>query len=210
MDYIYLHGFASGPGSYKGQWLTSRFQQQQLCLALPDLNQGDFYHLTLTRQIHQIGKLMAGPTTLIGSSLGGLVAAWVSQHYLQVERLVLLAPAFRFLEQWLPKLTPDQRHQWQYGPGLSVYHYGLQQQTRLGHGFLTDLQQYSDTQLTRPVPTHILHGRWDEVIALSSSQQYASQRPWVTLETLETDHAMASAMESIWQRIVALCDLQPT
>ena len=121
-----------------------------------------------------------------------------------------VAPAFRFLEQWLPKLTPDQRHQWQYGPGLSVYHYGLQQQTRLGHGFLTDLQQYSDTQLTRPVPTHILHGRWDEVIALSSSQQYASQRPWVTLETLETDHAMASAMESIWQRIVALCDLQPT
>jgi pimeloyl-ACP methyl ester carboxylesterase len=42
---------------------------------------------------------------------------------------------------------------------------------------LTDAQQYDDTQLRAPIPTLILHGRQDEVIAIEASQQYASTVP---------------------------------
>ena len=206
-DYIYLHGFASGPQSYKGQWLRSQFRSHNLQLQLLDLNQNDFAHLTLTRQIHQVSEQLCGPATLIGSSLGGLVATWVTQQSPQVERLVLLAPAFQFLDQWLPRLGPDQLSRWRSSGWLSVYHYGLQSQQQLHYEFLTDAQRYPDSQLTKPVPTLILHGERDDVIALDASHRYAQHRPWVTLHPLKTDHAMADVMDDIWLAIQDFCQL---
>lgn len=206
-DYIYLHGFASGPQSYKGQWLRSHFQRQGLDLQLLDLNQGDFAHLTLTRQINQVLHQLQGPTTLIGSSLGGLTAAWIAQQSAQVQRLVLLAPAFQFLQQWLPRLGPGQLHQWETSGWLLVYHYGWQRQERLHHQFLIDAQGYDDGQLNRPVPTLIFHGTRDEVINLKASQHHRAHRPWVTLQLLDTDHGMADAMETIGPAIADFCQL---
>ncbi len=206
-DYIYLHGFASGPQSYKGQWLRSRFQDHNIHLQLLDLNQGDFEHLTLTRQINQVTQTLQGPTTLIGSSLGGLVAVWVAQQSAEVEQLILLAPAFQFLNQWLARLGDDQLNQWQSTSWLSVYHYGWQTQQRLHYGFVTDAQQYPDKQLKKIIPTLILHGHQDDVIALNASLIYAQHRPWVTLLPLVTDHGMADAMEDIWLAIQEFCQL---
>lgn len=208
-DYIYLHGFASGPQSYKGQWLRSHLQTHGINLQLIDLNQGDFAHLTLTRQITQVRQQLQGPTTLIGSSLGGLVAAWVTQKSEQIERLILLAPAFQFLNQWLPRLGPEQISHWQSTGWLSLYHYGLKSQQRLHYDFLTDAQRYPDSQLTKPVSTLILHGQRDDVIALNVSRMYAQSRPWVTLHVLDTDHGMADAMGDIWQAIQDVCCNNP-
>jgi hypothetical protein len=115
-NFIYLHGFASSPQSAKATYLHDRFAQIQLSLCVPDLNQGDFSHLTITRQLHQVAALLPPipkPVTVIGSSLGGLTAAWLGQKYQQVQRLVLLAPAFEFLTHWLPHLGAAQLQQWQ-------------------------------------------------------------------------------------------------
>ncbi len=206
-DYIYLHGFASGPQSYKGQWLRSHLQLHGVDLQLLDLNQGDFAHLTLTRQIHQVLDQLQGPTTLIGSSLGGLTAAWIAQRSAHIQRLILLAPAFQFLQQWLPRLGPEQLHEWETSGWLSIYHYGWQRQERLHHQFLTDAQRYHDSQLNRPVPTLILHGNRDEVINIQASQRHGAHRPWITLQDLDTDHGMADAMEVIGQAITDFCQL---
>ncbi|MBT9313281.1 alpha/beta fold hydrolase [Leptothoe kymatousa TAU-MAC 1615] len=206
-DYIYLHGFASSPQSYKGQCLHSHLETVGIDLRLPDLNQGDFNHLTLTRQINQITQQLQGPTTLIGSSLGGLVAAWVAEQSAAIERLVLLAPAFDFLQQWLPRLGQTQLQQWQSTGWLSVYHYGLKAQQRLHYDFLTDAQRYADHQLQRSLPTLILHGTQDDVIALDASQRYAQTRPWVTLHPLDTDHGMANAMGEIADAVADFCHL---
>ncbi|MGD1951967.1 MAG: YqiA/YcfP family alpha/beta fold hydrolase [Leptolyngbyaceae cyanobacterium] len=207
VDYIYLHGFASGPTSYKGQWLRSRFQTLDIDLQLMDLNQGDFAHLTLTRQINQVIKQIQGPTVLIGSSLGGLVATWVTQQYNQIEQLILLAPAFQFLNQWLPRLGPEQLSSWRSTGWLSIYHYGLQTQQQLHYDFLTDAHRYPDSQLTKSLPTLILHGCRDDVITLEASRLYAQHRPWVTLHSLDTDHGMADAMDAIWDHIQDFCGL---
>lgn len=207
VDYIYLHGFASGPQSYKGQWLRSHFQALGIELHLPDLNQGDFAHLTLTRQIDQITQLLVGPTTLIGSSLGGLVAAWVAEQSDYIERLILLAPAFHFLDQWLPRLGAEQISHWQSTGWLSIYHYALKSQQPLHYDFLIDAQRYLDKQLKKSIPTLILHGTYDEVIALEASQHYAQHRPWVNLQPLNTDHGMADAMPEIANAVTAFCQL---
>ena len=48
------------------------------------------------------------PWVLMGSSFGGLTAAWMENRANpaqqdKVEALVLLGPAFQFLAQWLPR-----------------------------------------------------------------------------------------------------------
>jgi len=74
--------------------LLDRFAILQINLKTPDLNQDNFSQLTITRQIRQVEAEfphLVVPVTLIGSSLGGFVAAWLGQRQLQVQRLVLLA-----------------------------------------------------------------------------------------------------------------------
>lgn len=201
--YVYLHGFASGPQSTKAQFLRDRFEALQIKLIIPDLNQPDFYHLTLTRQIEQVRAMLPidVPIILIGSSFGGLTAAWIAEQCEQVERTILLAPAFQFLEQWLPRLGEAQLHQWQQQNSLQVYHYGKQQMMSLSYQFAADLRQYRETQLQRPVPTLILHGQQDEVISAEASRTFAATRSWVKLIELDSDHALTNVQDEIWQKI---------
>jgi uncharacterized protein len=156
-NYLYLHGFASGPHSNKAQYLGDRFSQLQIPLQIPDLNQGDFSHLTLTRQL-QLAALFCtskNSISIIGSSLGGLTAALLAEKYLQVERLVLLAPAFGFIPTWLSKLEESQVRQWQDSGYLLVYHHTEARSLPLHYHFVVDALQYpisksdSDSDLTR-------------------------------------------------------------
>ncbi|MBD1921645.1 alpha/beta fold hydrolase [Microcoleus sp. FACHB-831] len=209
-SYIYLHGFASSPLSAKALYVRDRFSSLDIPLSIPDLNQGDFSGLTLTRQFQQVAAEFPSdgmPVTLIGSSLGGLTSAWVAQKYPQVQRLVLLAPAFGFLSHWLPKLGEEQLQRWQTEQFLSVYHYGEKRSLPLNYQFVLDAAQYQDEQLQRPIPTLILHGREDEVIPISASQEFATQRPWVELIELESDHALGNVLPEIWQAIQIFCHL---
>ena len=50
-EFIYLHGFASGPGSNKAKAFKKRFDELGISIHVPDLQQGDFENLTLTGQI---------------------------------------------------------------------------------------------------------------------------------------------------------------
>lgn len=209
MKFFYLHGFASSPRSTKAQTLLDRFTSLHLPLELPDLNQGDFTHLTLTRQIQQVKALFPNnqPVTVIGSSFGGLTAAWLGQLCETVDRLVLLAPAFEFLSHWLPKIEPTQLQHWRSGDLLMVYHYSENRLLPLDYDFVTDLEQYDDEQLKKPIPTLILHGTQDDVIPIQSSRNYARKRPWVDLIELESDHTLVDQSEEIWQAICQFCGL---
>ena len=208
MQYIYLHGFASSPRSQKAADLKQRFTAIGQPLLIPDLNQDDFSHLTLTRQMGQIEQLFPAaptPVTLIGSSLGGLTAAWMAEQQPQVQRLVLLAPAFGFLAHWLPKLGAEQVQQWQSTGYMPVYHYGEDRLLPLHYGFVEDARRYPAEQLQRAIPTLILHGRQDEVIPVSASIDFASKRPWVTLVELESDHSLSNVLDDIWLKIQEFC-----
>jgi pimeloyl-ACP methyl ester carboxylesterase len=210
MRSIYLHGFASSPRSHKARDLEQRFARLGQSLLIPDLNQADFSHLTLTRQMRQVEQLLPPqptPVTLIGSSLGGLTAVWLAEQQPQVQCLVLLAPAFGFLSHWLPKLGESQVQQWQSTGYLSVYHYGEERTLPLHYGFVEDASQYLAQTWQRQVPTLVLHGRHDEVIPLSASLDFASARPWVRLVELESDHSLSNQLDDLWQAIRDFCGL---
>ncbi|MEH2385487.1 MAG: YqiA/YcfP family alpha/beta fold hydrolase [Nostoc sp.] len=210
MHYIYLHGFASSPKSAKARDISDRFTQIQTKVKIPDLNAGDFSQLTITRQLTQVAAQFSNdstPVTLIGSSLGGLTAAHLGQQYLQVQRLVLLAPAFGFLSHWLPKLGNEQIQGWQQEKYIMVYHYGEERSLPLSYDFLTDAAQYQEKLLQRPIPTLILHGKNDQVIPIEASRDFGRSRPWVELVELDSDHALGNVMEEIWQAIRLFCQL---
>ncbi|MHC5735875.1 YqiA/YcfP family alpha/beta fold hydrolase [Nostoc sp.] len=210
MHYIYLHGFASSPNSAKARDISDRFTQIQTKLKIPDLNAGDFSQLTITRQLTQVAAEFSNdstPVTLIGSSLGGLTAAHLGQQNLQVQRLVLLAPAFGFLSHWLPKLGDEEVQRWQQEKYIMVYHYGEQRSLSLNYDFFTDAAQYQERLLQRPIPTLILHGKKDEVIPIKASRDFARLLPWVELVELDSDHTLGNVMEETWQAIRLFCQL---
>ncbi|MEH1903778.1 MAG: YqiA/YcfP family alpha/beta fold hydrolase [Nostoc sp.] len=210
MHYIYLHGFASSPNSAKARDISDRFAQIQTKLKIPNLNADDFSQLTITRQLTQVAAEFSNdsiPVTLIGSSLGGLTAAHLGEQYLQVQRLVLLAPAFEFLSHWLPKLGDEQIQGWQQEKYIMVYHYGEQRSIPLSYDFVTDAAQYQEKLLQRPIPTVILHGKNDEVIPIEASRDFGRSRPWVELVELDSDHALGNVMEETWQAIRLFCQL---
>ncbi|MGB8703012.1 MAG: YqiA/YcfP family alpha/beta fold hydrolase [Thermosynechococcaceae cyanobacterium] len=210
MNYLYLHGFASGPQSAKAVYLRDRFAEQGLDLQIPDLNQADFSTLTLTRQLRQCEGILnsqSGPWTVLGSSLGGFTAAWLGQTHPLVERMVLLAPAFDFLGHWQQQLGPEKLQQWQQSDMIEVFHHAVGRSLPLRYQFWEDAEQYTETHLQRPVPTLIFHGMADEVIPIAASRTYAAQRSWCRLIELPSDHGLLDTLPKLWTSIQSFCIL---
>ncbi|ERN39781.1 putative esterase [Rubidibacter lacunae KORDI 51-2] len=206
MPCIYLHGFASSPNSRKARYLCDRLRTLGIEAIVPDLNQGDFTHLTLTRQLEQVSALMCSlpdsPILLFGSSFGGLTAAWLAQQHARIERLILLAPAFDFLQHFSSWLDAEQLQRWQATGTIAVHHYGEGRSLPLHFGFIQDLQLYDERKLTRSLPTLILHGRHDDTIPLQSSRDYIGTHPEEAhLIELDSDHALGDVLPEVWEAI---------
>lgn len=216
-SYIYLHGFASSPDSAKAKYFRDRFSSLGIDLKTPDLNQNNFSGLTLTRQLRQIETEFLqtqspaekvknlGGVTIIGSSFGGLTAAWLAQRQLSVKQIVLLAPAFDFLSHWLPMLGQQQLEKWQSEKYLPVYHYGEQREVPLNYQFVADMAQYPEEKLMRSVPTLIVHGLHDTIVPIQASRNFADNRPWVQLMELEDDHSLGNVLGEIWEAMQKFC-----
>ena len=122
---VYLHGFASSPSSSKARFFQDRLKDAGAQVTIPDLASGDFEHLTLSGQLTVLDTAAADrPVRLIGSSMGGYLAALYAARHAQVERLVLLAPAFRFHRRWQEKLGPTELDGWRRTNAVEVFHYG--------------------------------------------------------------------------------------
>src|SRR5579883_2235579 len=90
MRVVYLHGFASSPASSKAQYFKRRFAEQGVACDILRLDGGDFRSLTITGQLQVISQAVRGEAvTLVGSSLGGYLAALYAARHKNVERMVL-------------------------------------------------------------------------------------------------------------------------
>lgn len=209
-QYIYLHGFASSPQSKKAIFLQKCFIQIGIKLLVPDLNQPDFKSLTLTRQIKQTSELFNQsnhPITLIGSSFGGLTCAWLAEKYPQVEKLILLAPAFGFPGSWFNKFPQAELQQWQKLGYKEIFHYGENKLLPLDYQFLIDGNNYDVNLLKRSLPTLIIHGKNDCVVPIEASYQYLNTHPIARLIALDSDHSLNDVQNRIWQEIQKFCEL---
>ena len=195
---LYLHGFASSPASRKGQFFAAKFNSRAARLEIPDLAEGDFEHLTISRQLHLIERLLDGaPATLIGSSLGGYLAALYASHHAEIHRLVLLAPAFDFCHLWLSGLGPEAVARWEQNGTMPVFHHARSGETALDFEFMRDAAHFPPFPHFVQ-PALLFHGNHDPVVPVQHSMAFAAAHPNVRLFRLDSGHELTDVLETIW------------
>ena len=199
--YIYLHGFASGPGSKKARYFAARFQELGLELHVPDLAEGRFETLTLTGQLKVVERAADGaPVVLIGSSLGGYLAALYAARHADVKQIVLIAPGFGFARRWPQTLGANTLAEWERAGHLNFYHYGAGKELPLGYQLISDGLTYEDYPAVTQ-PCLIFHGKNDDVVPAGWSAEFAQGKPNVELLLEESDHELLNILEPMWLRM---------
>ena len=210
MNYLYLHGFASSPQSYKAQYMQRKFIELGLTLHVPDLNLNDFTTVTLSEQLAYLDRTYLNnqeQSIVIGSSLGGFLAVQLAARNPSVQKLILFAPAFGFSQRIAQNLGTENISKWQESGIREFFHYGLKRNVNLQFQFFVDAQQYSEDNLTRSLPILIFHGIHDEVVPTVLSKEFANQRSQVILKLSDDDHALGKDLESTWQDIQSFVGL---
>ena len=212
MRIVYLHGFASSPRSSKAQFFGEKFRQAGIPFVAPELDQGKFEELTITGQLAVIedtvsGGVDAGETVLMGSSLGGYLAAlFAAIHISAVKRLILLAPAFHFLSRWHERMSPQELEAWKTRGWASIYHYGSQTERRLSYRFLEDGARYPPVP-DFPQPALLLHGSSDEVVPAEESRQFTEKHPHARLVLFPSGHELTDVLDGLWKEVAGFLEM---
>ena len=199
MRYVYLHGFASSPQSGKAQFFLRRFEENGIEMHIPALDGGDFSNLTITGQLEIIDAAVADePAVLIGSSMGGYLAALYAARNKNIRGLILMAPALQFPSRWRTRYPAEDIERWKRLGFVQIFHYGFQKDVPLSYKLLEDSQIYEEEpEFTQPAL--ILHGVRDDVVPASISSDFAARHPNVTLRLFDSGHELTDVMGDLWE-----------
>jgi pimeloyl-ACP methyl ester carboxylesterase len=204
--YAYLHGLGSSPRSHKGVALERAFASRGLTLERPDLNRPSFALLDHAAMLAAVDEMDAlephgPPWRLVGSSLGGWVAArWAELRPDRVDRLVLLCPGFDLADRWPDVVGAEQMARWQREGALALADAGGAL-VDVHWGFMESARRHPGTPET-PCPTLILHGVRDEIVPIEQSRRYAAARPHVRLIELEDDHSLFDSIDRVVDEVL--------
>lgn len=200
--YLYLHGMGSVRAGEKSASLFRHAAAHGRACARIDLRGHGESSGTIGRV--RVGELVAdtrrvldriGPAHVIGSSLGGIVAALVAAAAPeQVRSLALLAPALGFLPR-LDRIVDARGWLW----------------TSDGRGFpvaadvLAEAMAFDESGLPAALsmPVLLVHGTADDVVPHRASEQFHAAIPhahkdlWIVPEG---DHRLSAHADAIWQR----------
>ena len=202
---VYLHGFASGPTSSKARFFRQRLEAAGACVDVPDLADGDFEHLSISGQLDVVERAAKPrgypePVSLMGSSMGGYLAALYAARHGEVCRLVLLAPAFGFARRWPERLGADQVAHWHSTGTIPIFHYGENRIRKLSYGLLEDGARYEDYPDFHQ-PALIFHGAHDDVVPAGYSREFAATHPNAILELVDSGHDLLNALDFMAPRV---------
>jgi hypothetical protein len=191
MRFVYLHGFASSPRSSKAVAFESALARAGIALEVPALDEGDFEHLTISRQLALIGRTLHGERVcLIGSSMGGYLAALYAAGHPEVSGLVLLAPAFGMAERWDSRINEPKP------VAIEVFHYGDRAMRRVHYGLIEDALRYPAMPDFHQ-PALIYHGIRDQVVPAENSRAFVATHTNASLTELDSDHELLNVQLEI-------------
>jgi pimeloyl-ACP methyl ester carboxylesterase len=201
---LYLHGFASSPASAKARAFVERGAALGLDLTVPALDEGDFEHLTVTRMRALVERLAAAepaPRVLIGSSLGGYLAALHASRH-PVDALVLMAPAVDFSARLTRRLTAEEHAGWRDTGSVLIDHFGAKAKLPLSFEFLRDAPSHEPFPQVS-CPTLVLQGRRDEVVPLAAVSRWAARQADARLVTFDSGHELTDVVDDLLAETVA-------
>ncbi len=204
---VYLHGFASGPGSGKAQFFRTKFEQRRVPFEIPQLDEGDFQNMTVSTMLRVIDRAVHGDRVIMmGSSLGGYLAALYAARHNNVDRSILLAPAFQFPKRWRERYG-DQLAGWKRDGSLPFFHYSFGEERPLGYGFVEDAGKYED-EPDFAQPALVLHGINDPVVPIEVSRNFCAHHRNSNLCELDSAHELTDVLDSLWSRTASFLGFQ--
>ena len=201
-----MHGFGSGPSSHKARHLAARFAAAGAHLEVPDLTPGEdgFERSTPSSMLAEAERRLEGtapPHAIVGSSLGGYLAAVAAGRDQGIERLVLLAPAFRLFERWDARLGAGEREEWR-ERGREVFHFASGRLRRLGWQFHEDARRFPPFPEVR-IPTLCIAGRRDEAVPPEDVAAFVERTPLARLVLVDDTHELAGSLDLIFEEALA-------
>ena len=192
---LYLHGLASGPKSNKAK-LFKQALSEHYPIRIPDLNSPSFTELTITRALNTLEGLLFEKTIIVGSSLGGYLAALLSlRHSQKIEALVLMAPAFDIKTQLTRYFGLNEMKRWEETQSRIFDHYTYNRKLPLKYNFIADCENHPFyPKLTKQ--TYILGALNDEIISIDSIHKaiYISETNKIQLTLTEDDHSLSNSV----------------
>jgi pimeloyl-ACP methyl ester carboxylesterase len=206
---LYLHGFASGPGSTKARFLAAHLAARGATLRVPDLAP-DFTRQTITGMLGIVDAFLdEAPAALLGSSLGGYLATLAAARRPErVRGLVLFAPAFHFAPRWEERVGAEAMARWRTRGTAPVHHYGVGREVPLAIDLLDDARRHPPAPDSH-VPTLVFAGERDEAVPLTDVERWTAGRPRCELVVFDSGHELTDVLDPMWERTVrflADCD----
>jgi pimeloyl-ACP methyl ester carboxylesterase len=202
-SYVFLHGLGSVRTGEKSESLRKHALSRGQAFSRFDLrghgeSSGELGRIKVSQLIADTILVLerTGAANLIGSSLGGLVAAHVAASRPDlVQRLALLAPAFGLMPKLGQRVDTAGRLWTNEGRGFTVE-----------PDVIEDAQQLDETSLPNriSVPTLLVHGTADDVIPPAVSEWFFASIPYKHKQFWLVpggDHRLNPVASSIWQRI---------
>jgi pimeloyl-ACP methyl ester carboxylesterase len=218
---VFLHGFRSDCDGSKAIALAQHAEHRGYSWVRFDLSghgrsDGDFTTFTITDAVRDVLAVLEAlaprPVVLVGSSLGGWLSVLAAQHApQQVRAMLLIAPAFNFVQNFLAALPAEELRRWA-RQGIRRFSDPYQATTyTLGFEIVHGLHRYD--VLSEPVrlecPLTILHGDQDEILPLANTMRFADRAhaPALRVEVVAGgDHRLTSAipcmrgeLDRIWE-----------
>ncbi|MEZ5966231.1 MAG: alpha/beta hydrolase [Planctomycetota bacterium] len=201
---VFLHGLASSRLSERSASLLEWAQRKHRRLVRLDFrghgeSAGTLATMTLSGLVADAEAALAhaGRAVLVGSSLGGMVAAWTATRAAdRIAGLVLIAPAFGFLHRM--RARPRR------GDRIVIANSWIE--VEIDEDVLVDAEAWPECDMARriQVPTLIIHGTHDEVVPARESEQVFTDIacPRKELWLIEGgDHRLQPHAQPIWERV---------
>jgi pimeloyl-ACP methyl ester carboxylesterase len=164
-------------------------------LSVPSLEQLSV-HLAIERAQDAVMSTARGHDVfVIGSSFGGFLGLQALSRLPRANKdrvvgVVLLAPA---LYPWHPSsglITPSIAQQWRRDGFLALESSARGGLVNVHLQFMEDLRSYNSEEVRIEAPITIIHGRNDQTVPISQSEQFCAGRPGTTLVSLDDGHEL--------------------
>jgi pimeloyl-ACP methyl ester carboxylesterase len=184
---LFITGFLSRRWGNKSKALAQWCQEQGWGFCCYDArgfgdSEGTFTDYTLSDWIADartvISMLTSGPKlTIVGNSLGGWIAWLMAQDFEQVERLILIAPAFNMMGVRAKSIDPERRQAWHRAGWMPWDDDPAHKDWTLSWKWVEESEAFWEATFDRlrPVNTTILHGLQDSVILPNGSMEFVEQ-----------------------------------
>lgn len=214
---LFIHGFRSNCDGEKARALTLHAAHRgHATCRFDQRGRGStgsrFRHFTLSRALADCVAVLdglTGPTVVVGSSLGALLAlCLVKRRPGRVAGLLLLAPAVRFVARLVDSLPQHDLDSWR-STGTRRFADNYEGgEYALGYGFRVDSAHYRDLSIAPPdCPVAIIHGARDEVLPPADAHWLAARidAPSCGLDIVaDGDHRLGAAIPLMCTRLDSL------